>query len=235
MPAEKKLDAARGPGSAFTATHATIIVALIGAIATGAGAMFTALENLKLEKTKHDAAADLARQEFETKLIFRAIEGSASQEERIRNLQFFLEAGFLSDPQRKIGNLDPSKFPSKVNPSFDCLSDTDPAARMICGNPVLAHQDTAMDKLYHQLKGSFAGNTASAQQLVEAQREWLRQRNACVNAPEAVSCMLVKYDLRIRQLQDQVAHASMPRGDEGHLDATVVPGSRGSPARETEP
>jgi uncharacterized protein len=216
-PTEKETDAASGAGFAFTATHATIIVALLGVTGAGVGAIFTARENLKLEQTKHEAAADLARQEFETKLIFRAIEGSDSAEERIRNLKFFLEAGFLTDPKHTIEKLDPSKFPSKVSPSFDCMRDTDPAARMICATPGLSTQDRVMAKLYYQLKGSLSGSSEQLQQLVDAQREWLRQRDACAIATEAVSCMVDKYDLRIRQLQVQIAaQVAITRADEGH-------------------
>jgi HEAT repeat protein len=98
---------------AFTSTQATVLVALIAAAGGIAGALVTAYFNRSIEEAKETAAAALARSEFETKLIFRAIEGSASEEERTRNLKFFLKAGFISDPQGKIAQLAPSEFPSK--------------------------------------------------------------------------------------------------------------------------
>jgi hypothetical protein len=72
-----------------------------------------------IEKTKQEATTKLARQEFETRLIFRAIEGSASEEERTRNLLFFLKAGFLTDPDGKISSLKPDQYPSK--PAMDIV------------------------------------------------------------------------------------------------------------------
>jgi hypothetical protein len=128
----------KGKGFSFTSAQATILVALIGAVSATAGAAVTAYvtrdtegqksqalvnveklkveSDLRLEERKQVAAAALARSEFETKLIFRAIEG-ASEEERTRNLLFFLKAGFISDPDRKIASLTPSQFPSKASPT----------------------------------------------------------------------------------------------------------------------
>ena len=100
-PAEKTGDATPRAGFGSIATNTAILVAVIGAIATGAGAVVTGWNNVMLEKSKQEAAARLARQDFETKLIFRAVEGSNSAEERARNLKFFLDAGFLSDPDNK--------------------------------------------------------------------------------------------------------------------------------------
>jgi uncharacterized protein YecT (DUF1311 family) len=199
-------EAASGGRFGFSATHATILVALLGAIGTATAAIYTARENLRLEDAKQVAAAELARQDFETKLIFRAIEGSDSAEERIRNLKFFLEAGFLRDPEGKIKKLDPAKFPSKVTPSFDCLKDTDPAARVICSNSGLSTQDGVMASLFVRLKAGLGDSAEEQNKLVAEQRQWLLlQRNACVDATEPVSCMAEKYDQRIRYLRDRIA------------------------------
>jgi hypothetical protein len=190
----------------FTANHATLLVALIGAIGAAFAAVYTSQQNLRLEEAKHVAAAELSRQEFETRLIFRAIEGSESAEERIRNFRFFLEAGFLRDPEGKLQKLDPAKFPSKVIPSFDCLKDTEPAARVICNNPALSTQDSVMASLFFGLKASFAGSPEEQKKLVAEQNQWLLlQRNACVDATQPVSCMADKYDQRIRYLRDRIA------------------------------
>ena len=132
----------------LTPTQATIIVAIIGAASASVGALITSsfskdieakkseallgIEKLKVEGTlalergKQEAAANLARSDFETKLIFRAIEGSTSEEERIRNLSFFLKAGFISDPHQKIASLKPSEFPSKVTTTDDRYKLKDP-------------------------------------------------------------------------------------------------------------
>jgi len=48
MEPKQDIDAERGNVSSFTATHATVIVAIIGAIGAGAGALFTSWEDLQL-------------------------------------------------------------------------------------------------------------------------------------------------------------------------------------------
>lgn len=60
--------------------------------------------NLDLEKAKDLEAEKLARQEFETRLIMQAVQGAAP-DVATRNLQFFLKAGFISDPDGKISKL----------------------------------------------------------------------------------------------------------------------------------
>src|SRR5262245_49425842 len=117
-------------GRGLTSTHATVLAALFAMVSAIAGAAVSAYFTLEtestksialrdIEKAKQEAATKLARQEFETRLIFRAIEGSASHEERTRNLLFFLKAGFLTDPDGKIASLKPDQYPSK--PAMDVV------------------------------------------------------------------------------------------------------------------
>jgi len=77
--------------------------------------------NLDLEQTKQSSAEELARQEFETSLILKAIE-TEDREEAIRNLRFFVNAGFISDENGKISALSDEQLPSQVsvptNPNF---------------------------------------------------------------------------------------------------------------------
>jgi uncharacterized protein YecT (DUF1311 family) len=220
-PANQSIDAERASVSSFTATHATVIVAIIGAIGAGAGALFTSWEGLQLERAKHDAAADLARQEFETKLIFRAIEGSDSAEERTRNLKFFLDAGFIADPHDRIRNLNADQYPSKGNASFDCSKDKDPAARTICADPTLSARDKIMADQYYKLKQSL--DPVAGRALIEEQQKWLIERNGCANvALTAVSCMAEKYDLRIVELVTRVAGASPASGGGARPTSTAA-------------
>jgi hypothetical protein len=103
-----------------------VVVALVGALSALLGAGVTAYVNyraengksltelqikqmevqgnLNLEKQKEVEAERLARQEFETRLIMQAVQG-AGPEVATRNLQFFLKAGFISDPGGKISRL----------------------------------------------------------------------------------------------------------------------------------
>ena len=59
---------------------------------------------LALEKQKEESAEKLARQEFETRLIMQAVQG-ATPDVASRNLQFFVKAGFIDDPDGKIARL----------------------------------------------------------------------------------------------------------------------------------
>jgi uncharacterized protein YecT (DUF1311 family) len=216
-----KGDTKREGGFAFTATHATVIAAIVAAIGTAFGAFLSAHESLKLEEAKHNSAAELARQEFETKLIFRAIEGSDSADERTRNLKFFLDAGFLSDPDHKIQKLNPDQYPSKGNASFDCSTDRDAAAKIICGDPTLSARDQIMASHYYKLRQAL--NEPARTQLIQEQRRWLTERNNCAAIPAtAVTCLAEKYDVRIVQLL-----ARIPRNDavvnENQSDTPVAP------------
>lgn len=136
---ERELGLDRKRSLHFTATQATVAVALIAALSGAISGIISAwsthgveakkseamlsIERLKvegtqaLERQKQQAASALARSEFETKLIFKAIEG-VSDEERTRNLQFFLKAGFLHDPEGKIARLDPDEYPSTSPPEI---------------------------------------------------------------------------------------------------------------------
>ena len=61
----------------FTATQATVLVAVIGVLSA-------ALVTVVSETLKSRAQTQLARSEFETKLIFRAIETSLTVEQRAK-------------------------------------------------------------------------------------------------------------------------------------------------------
>jgi hypothetical protein len=65
---------------------------------------------LQLEKSKQDATEALERKRFETSLILEAIK--APRDDAIRNLRFFVAAGFVSDPDGRIANLSDDRLPS---------------------------------------------------------------------------------------------------------------------------
>ncbi|MBV8751779.1 MAG: hypothetical protein JO328_02865 [Hyphomicrobiales bacterium] len=125
----------------LSAAQATIAGAAIALVSGVAGALITAWSsqnveagksltllqieklkaegNLELERTKQTAVESLERKKFETSLILDAIK-TTSRAESIRNLKFFVAAGFVSDPERRIINLDDSALPS-LNPPSICL------------------------------------------------------------------------------------------------------------------
>jgi hypothetical protein len=84
--------------------------------------------NLDLEKSKQKATEALEQKKFETTLILEAIK-TPSRNDAVRNLKFFVTAGFVSDHEDRIKNLGDESLPSIGDPSvlessFD--SDRDP-------------------------------------------------------------------------------------------------------------
>jgi hypothetical protein len=160
-----------GRGFGFTAAQATVAAAALALFSAIGGAFIqsittrdveagkssTALSlektkvegDLELERQKQGAAAVLARQEFETKLILKAIE-TPDREEAIRNLQFFLSAGFIQDKDGKIAKLTASQYPSITPPPT--VSET---GRRPPGQPP-ASQDEVNSKM-SEIAASFVG------------------------------------------------------------------------------
>lgn len=124
--AKEKDDAApagRG-GLQLTAAQATVagaLFALLGGM-FGAVAQWKTASDTELTKANSELAVEAAksrntitleRQKFETTLILKAVE-SDDENERTRNLQFFLKAGFISDPDGKIARIKPEDYPSNL-------------------------------------------------------------------------------------------------------------------------
>lgn len=135
-----ELELEQGRGLRFTAAQATVAGAtlallsgLIGGwiqsaatkdVAASNNSASLAIEDLKakaniaLEKQKQDAAERLDREKFETTLILKATE-AASRQDQIRNLKFFLNAGFITDAEGKIAKMDEGAYPSLPPPVPD--------------------------------------------------------------------------------------------------------------------
>jgi hypothetical protein len=129
----KERRADRGRGIKFTSGQATVaaaIVALLSALLGGviqgsfnrdveAGKNKALIDveelkakaNIALEKQKQDAVERLDRAKFETTLILKATE-APKREDQIKNLKFFLNAGFIKDPEGKIAKIDEGAYPS---------------------------------------------------------------------------------------------------------------------------
>jgi hypothetical protein len=131
--------AAAGRGLKFTTAQATVAAAVLSLVSGAIGGVIQAwlnrdveasknlalieVERLKananitLEKQKQESNERLDRAKFETTLILKATE-SPNREEQIRNLKFFLKAGFINDPGNKIAQMDESELPSSPPPSI---------------------------------------------------------------------------------------------------------------------
>src|SRR5262249_56539696 len=118
------LRGASGRGGGFTGAQATVAAAALAVVSAIGGGFIQSMTTrdveagksttaLNLERQKQLAAADLARQEFETKLILKAIE-TPDREEAIRNLKFFLKAGFIHG---KLAQLEEGQYPSITPPT----------------------------------------------------------------------------------------------------------------------
>ena len=66
---------------------------------------------IDLEVQRQKAAEKLDRVKFETTLILKAIE-AAKRDDQIRNLKFFINAGFISDDEGKIAKIDEGAYPT---------------------------------------------------------------------------------------------------------------------------
>lgn len=91
-----------GRGIKLTAAQATVVAASLALVSAGIGGVIQGWANLKLE-----------RQKFEFSVIQKTIE-LPNREDQIRNLKFYLNAGFLSDPDGKIGKMEDSELPSST-------------------------------------------------------------------------------------------------------------------------
>jgi hypothetical protein len=136
----KEMEAKRGGLTASQATIAGALLALISGV-LGAfiaawssqnietGKSLTSLQieelkakgNLDLERSKQLATEALERKKFETSLILEAIK-TPSRTDAIRNLKFFVSAGFVDDPDGKISKLGDDSLPSIGTPSAESAS-----------------------------------------------------------------------------------------------------------------
>ena len=83
-----------------------------------------------------------------------------------------------------------------AKPSFDCAQARQPAELAICRSPVLSGLDVRMSAIYQRLRNASDANRRRT--LLENQRLWLSQRNAC--GQDAV-CLERKYREQIRFLE----------------------------------
>ncbi len=90
--------------------------------------------------------------------------------------------------------------PVVVRPSFDCRSAKQPDEIAVCNDATLAAKDVALTNLYNRLKASL--NADGQRQLSAYEAAWLKSRAQCGSL---ATCIGQAYDLRIRQLQDQLA------------------------------
>jgi uncharacterized protein YecT (DUF1311 family) len=90
----------------------------------------------------------------------------------------------------------PETTPARTaTPSFDCARASTDADLTICNDVDLADLDRRLANLYFRLRDREVG--ARRDSLVQSQRDWLRQRNACGNNP---TCLRRAYQGRLAEL-----------------------------------
>jgi uncharacterized protein len=115
----------------------------------------------------------------------------------------------------------PSDPPAK--PSFDCSRVTKWAALQVCATPSLAIADSRMSSLYMQLMAGLNGTEKS--NLRDAQRAWVKKRDACEFSTAPGECLSDIYSSRISELTELVI---MP--EPGPVSVTPVTGLETAPA-----
>jgi S1-C subfamily serine protease len=133
----RELELNAGRGIRFTSGQATVVGALIALLSAVIGGSIQGLvtqdveagknqallrveqlkaeSNIALENKKQDAAERLDRAKFETTLILKATE-AVKRDDQVRNLKFFLNAGFIRDPDQKIAKMNEGDYPSSPPP-----------------------------------------------------------------------------------------------------------------------
>jgi hypothetical protein len=124
---ETSLKEAEAKRSGLTANQATVAGAILALVSGVIGAGITAwssqniesgksLNALQIEELKAKGNLQIERKKFETQLILDAIK-TPSRSDAIRNLKFFVEAGFITDEGGKMAKLKDEKLPSITTPS----------------------------------------------------------------------------------------------------------------------
>jgi uncharacterized protein len=98
-------------------------------------------------------------------------------------------------------------------PSFDCATATEPAEKLICGDPQLARMDQEVHRLY-QLAMTDKSSVPAGDALARAQDEWVTARNQCGADTDPKSCIAWDYAERAHQLRQKssVARVEAAKG-----------------------
>jgi uncharacterized protein len=90
---------------------------------------------------------------------------------------------------------------NKPSPSFDCTQARTMVEKTICKDVHISSLDATLTANYKQAQAANTG--AKHQQLLDGQRAWLKQRNACKTA----ECLADSYTRRIEDLCSSISGA----------------------------
>lgn len=114
-------------------------------------------------------------------------------------------AAYVAGPQEVTIPLSAIKDVMRPNPrapaaSFDCLNARSEVERAICASNELATLDRHLGEAYAD-KLTWADDAAKLAALRQAQRAWLRQRDASCRGPAISACLTAMYQKRLKELE----------------------------------
>jgi uncharacterized protein YecT (DUF1311 family) len=93
---------------------------------------------------------------------------------------------------------------TNVSPSFNCSQARTKVEKTLCANKDLAALDVTLAENYDKARRATKGE--KHRQLLDTQRAWLKQRNAC----EIAQCLTDAYTRRIKELCEQYPESACP-------------------------
>jgi uncharacterized protein len=92
-----------------------------------------------------------------------------------------------------------TEAPRSFSPSFDCALAREGSEAQICGSEILSQYDRQLDELYHRAHRESTFEERSL--LTSKQREWLVERENCMERRAQTACLIVLYQGRLGDLR----------------------------------
>lgn len=87
---------------------------------------------------------------------------------------------------------------AKAAPSSNCDGVQGKAEQFICEDDMLNALDRKIDEVYERARQVSSPEDG---ELIQSQRQWIEDRNSCINSPKTQECMKREYALRISYLE----------------------------------
>jgi uncharacterized protein len=98
------------------------------------------------------------------------------------------------------GSMGPAEQTAPLGPSFSCANPPKWAEQQVCASTALSEQDQRMAALYRGLLENLTGSDRLA--LRKSQRQWIVQRDNCINSANQGECLGAIYYSRIAALSE---------------------------------
>jgi uncharacterized protein YecT (DUF1311 family) len=106
----------------------------------------------------------------------------------------------------------PERASKLTPPAFNCAKAATKVEITICADDNISLLDATLDRNYKQINAALrmADDKIRTAQLIDTQRAWLKQRNAC----ETAQCLTDAYTRRIEELCEQHPESACPAADQ---------------------